>query len=117
MVESRRLVWPVERVALSAELPVRAFLHTVNTVDFHIHPELEILVVVKGKILLFTDGGARTMVEGEVALLNGWQPHATHATDAPNAVLVLQFYPDAKRHDPDFPKRRFNLEAIGPPHS
>lgn len=112
MVAGKRAFWPVEPVGFIGNLPMDIFLHSVESVDFHIHAAFELLLVVSGSIRLYTEGGQeRQLTAGDIAIVHGWQPHATQALGAPNNVLALQFDPSAARHDPHFSRRRFDLAA------
>ncbi len=115
MVASKRTFWPVEQVGFLDNLPLDIFLHTVENVDFHIHAAFEIILVISGSMRLYTEPGEeRVLSAGDVAIVHGWQPHATQALGDRNMVLVLQFDPAATRHDPKFASRRFELDASGP---
>ena len=77
MVAAKQALWPIEPVSFPLELPVNAFLHSVRAVDFHIHAAFEVLIVLEGAILLYTEAGARRLVVGDMAIVHGWQAHAT----------------------------------------
>lgn len=114
MVAVKRAFWPVEPVGFLHDLPMDVFLHSVESVDFHIHAAFELLLVVSGCIRLYVEPGEeRHLSAGDVAIVHGWQPHATQALGAPNCVLALQFDPSTARHDPHFARRRFDLAAPG----
>lgn len=114
MVAVKRAFWPVEPVGFIGDLPMDVFLHSVESVDFHIHAAFELLLVVSGSIRLYTEAGEeRQLSAGDVAIVHGWQPHATQALGGLNCVLALQFDPSAARHDPHFSCRRFDLAAVG----
>ena len=113
MVSVKKAFWPVETVGFPVELPLDVFLHSVNVVDFHIHAAFEILIVVSGGILLYTEfGEQQRLVPEDIAIVHGWQPHATQALGSPNFVLALQFDPAIARHDPYFTRRRFDLSGL-----
>lgn len=112
MVSVKKTFWPVEPVGFPVELPLDVFLHSVNVVDFHIHAAFEILIVISGGILLYTEFGGQRLMAEDVAIVHGWQPHATQALGSPNMVLALQFDPAIARHDPYFASRRFDLSGL-----
>ncbi|MDE2394206.1 MAG: helix-turn-helix domain-containing protein [Burkholderiales bacterium] len=106
--------WRVEPVVFPADVPVHAFFHRVQSVDFHLHPALELLLVLSGSIMVLTDEREQRIDAGGLALIHGNQIHATHDLGAPNLVLALQIDPTVARHDPYFGRRRFDLSGPEP---
>jgi len=103
----------VERVVFPIQLPVHAFFHSVQTVDFHLHAAFEVLLVLGGRIMLYTDAGEQRLEAGDLAVVHGGQPHATHDLGDANAVLALHIDPAVARHDAHFSRRRFDLGVLG----
>jgi len=103
----------VEQVVFPTQLPVHAFFHSVQTVDFHLHAAFEVLLVLCGRVMLYTDEGERRLEAGDLAIVHGGQPHATHDLGEPNAVLALHVDPAIARHDAHFSRRRFDLGEPG----
>lgn len=101
----------VEQVVFPTQLPVHAFFHSVQTVDFHLHAAFELLLVLRGRIMLYTDAGEQRLEAGDLAIVHGGQPHATHDLGEPNAVLALHVDPAIARHDAHFSRRRFDFGA------
>jgi len=102
----------VERVVFPTQLPVHAFFHSVQTVDFHLHAAFEVLLVLGGRIMLYTDAGEQRLEAGDLAIVHGSQPHATHDLGDANAVLALHVDPAIARHDVHFSRRRFDSDAL-----
>lgn len=102
----------VERVVFPTQLPVHAFFHSVQTVDFHLHAAFEVLLVLYGRVMLYTDAGEQELEAGDLAIVHGNQPHATHDLGEANAVLALHIDPAIMRHDAHFSRRRFDLGEL-----
>lgn len=102
----------VEQVIFPTHLPVHAFFHSVQTVDFHLHTAFEVLLVLGGRIMLYTDAGEQRLEAGDLAIVHGGQPHATHDLGDANAVLALHIDPAIARHDAHFSRRRFDFGML-----
>jgi AraC-like DNA-binding protein len=103
----------VEQIAFPTELPVNAFFHRVRSIDFHLHVAFELLLVLSGKIVLYTNDNEQHLNPGDLALVHSGEPHATHDLGDDNLVCALQIDPAVTRHDPHFMQRRFDLAALG----
>ena len=105
MVAVKRSFWPVEPVGFIGDRREGRFSHP---------RRFELLLVVPGSIRLYAQPGVeRQLSAGEIAIVHGWQPHATQALGAQNCVLAVQFDPSVARHDPHFSRRRFELPEEG----
>ena len=67
-------------------------------------------MVVRGRVVLHTEGRTRQMEVGDVAIIHSWQPHATQELDEGNIVLALQISTAAFSNNLDFLTRKFQLE-------
>lgn len=110
MAPSTPFPWQIEQITFDGDLSSRAFLHSVEAVNFHSHAAFEVLMVVRGRVVLHTEGHTRQMEIGDVAIIHSWQPHATQELDDGNIVLALQISTAAFRTNPDFLTRKFNLD-------
>lgn len=110
MAPSTSFPWQIEQIAFNDDLSSRAFLHSVEAVNFHSHAAFEALMVVRGRVVLHTEGHTRQMEVGDVAIIHSWQPHATQELDGGNIVLALQISTTAFRTNPEFLLRKFKLE-------
>lgn len=111
-VEGPALGWQVERIGFPVELPVRLFFHDVRDVGLHLHSAFELLLVLSGEVDLHTAAGLQRVRAGELALVHAGEPHASHDLGGANLVLCLQLDPASARHDPDFRRRRFEIEGL-----
>lgn len=102
----------VERIVFPIPLPVHAFFHSVDTVDLHLHAAFEILLVLYGRVMLYTDTGEQRLEAGDLAIVHGGQPHAMHDLGETNSVLALHIDPAVARHDAHFSRRRFDLGEL-----
>lgn len=111
-VVSRPLGWQVEQIGFPAELPLRLFLHDVRDVGLHLHSAFELLLVLRGEVELHTATGLQRVRAGDLALVHAGEPHASHDLGGANLVLCLQLDPASARHDPEFRRRRFQIEGL-----
>lgn len=109
---SRPLGWQVEQIGFPAELPLRLFLHDVRDVGLHLHSAFELLLVLRGEVELHTATGLQRVLAGDLALVHAGEPHASHDLGGANLVLCLQLDPASARHDPEFRRRRFQIEGL-----
>lgn len=109
---SRPLGWQVEQIGFPAELPLRLFLHDVRDVGLHLHSAFELLLVLRGEVELHTATGLQRVRAGDLALVHAGEPHASHDLGGANLVLCLQLDPASARHDPEFRRRRFQIEGL-----
>lgn len=108
----RTLGWQVERIGFPAELPLRLFFHDVRDVGLHLHSAFELLLVLNGEVELHTAMGLQRVRTGDLALVHAGEPHASHDLGGANLVLCLQLDPAGARHDPEFRRRRFQIEGL-----
>lgn len=106
------LGWQVEQIGFPAELPLRLFLHDVRDVGLHLHSAFELLLVLRGEVALHTATGLQRVHAGDLALVHAGEPHASHDLGGSNLVLCLQLDPASARHDPEFRRRRFQIEGL-----
>jgi xylan 1,4-beta-xylosidase len=72
------------------DFPFRIFIHSLDCCKYHMHKELELLLVLKGSIHLMVFGNTYTVSQGEVAVISENAVHSTVQSDQPNVVLALQ---------------------------
>lgn len=111
-MNASRMACHVERIEFPTQLPVHAFFHSVQKVDLHLHIAFEVLLVLSGRVMLYTDVGEQRLQAGDVAIVHGSEPHATHDLGEPNVVLALHVDPAVARHDAHFARRRFDLQPL-----
>lgn len=71
-------------------LPIRISQHTVDQFPLHWHPELEVLLVLKGTIQVTMRNEPHTLRRGELLVVSPGVIHATRDTEDPNRILALQ---------------------------
>jgi len=98
----------LESIDRPDRLPLRAFAHSIRRSSLHAHPEIEILLVLKGTISVRIEGRTLLLESGDLALVNGNEPHLTQDEGGENLVLAVQLDPAiAGKYDPEIEYRRF----------
>jgi xylan 1,4-beta-xylosidase len=100
----------LESVDHQDKLPLRVFLHSIRRTALHAHPELEILLVLKGSVSVRIEGNAYLLGPGDLILVNGNAPHLSQESGDENVLLAVQI--DAsftRKYDPDIDRRRFGF--------
>lgn len=67
-----------------------SFISTNNTYPLHLHKNVEITMVMSGKINIFINGEDYELSEGEVAIIFPNQPHSYKTTES-NQILLMFF--------------------------
>lgn len=71
-------------------LPIRIGIWPLNSFRLHWHQEMEILFVLKGSIHVMIQNETHRVSRGEIIVISPNLIHATHETEEPNVVLMLQ---------------------------
>ncbi|MDC7232800.1 MAG: AraC family transcriptional regulator [Spirochaetales bacterium] len=78
-------------------LPFRSLLESVAYVGMHWHPDIEIILVLKGSVTLTNSQGLHVLTKGDVMLINSNEMHS-YVENAENILLVLQTDPSVFRN-------------------
>lgn len=62
-----------------------------STCDLHLHPELEFIYVISGKMKLSLDNADFVANSGEILFTNGNLPHMTTCLDSETEIYLIQF--------------------------
>jgi xylan 1,4-beta-xylosidase len=73
-------------------LNARILMHGVSHYKLHWHKEIEILLVVKGRVLATVEGQRYELAEDELLFINSGDTHSTQG-DSDNIVIALQINP------------------------
>lgn len=71
----------------------RVLMHGINRYKLHWHREIEILLVIKGQVLVTAGGRQYELAEDDLLFINSGEPHSTIG-GRDNIVAVLQISPD-----------------------
>ena len=76
------------------EIPVKAFIHSINGIELHWHNEMEILLVLQGSVHVRVGKERYLLNENDLILINSNEIHNTCKTDKENILLALQVNPE-----------------------
>lgn len=83
-----------EYVMHDPAMPFKAFFTSIGYRGFHWHRELELILVLEGEVSLTRPDSRTPIREGELLLLNPYEPHGLLRGRAKNVLLVIQVDPD-----------------------
>jgi len=75
-------------------IPVKAFVHSINTIELHWHDQIEILLVLQGSVHVRERTKSYLLKENDLILFNSNEIHNTSRTDEDNMLLALQISPE-----------------------
>jgi AraC-like DNA-binding protein len=84
-----------EYVRHEPALPFRTFFTSIGYRGFHWHRELELVLCVKGDLLLSKQDARLPLAEGDLVLLDSFEPHGLLRGRERNLLLVVQADPSA----------------------
>ncbi len=84
------MVYDYEIVQHQKGLPFRAYFVHVGQINYHWHKDIELMLILKGSVILGKGNRVERLIEGEFRLLNSYEPHFLMATSEENIVLGLQ---------------------------
>ena len=82
-----------EQVEYNNAFPFNAFVVSIDNSSYHMHAEYEILILLKGSLLLFLNSKPVELQEGDVFLINPKTIHSIRHTESENICMVLQLNP------------------------
>lgn len=98
-MDSPRAEFYVEHNPPARRAETRQYVYDIGSYHYNWHPQIELLVILGGKVELCTAGGVAVLGRGDVAVLNSNEGHATMSLEAgPGAssaqALLLHLDPD-----------------------
>lgn len=69
--------------------PINIFAAKVSNYPIHLHPELEIIYVLKGTVMLRSSVDRMTLSAGDIFIVNSMDMHEITGTDEDNSVIFL----------------------------
>lgn len=80
----------LESVDKQDRLPLRAFMHAIRRTALHVHPEIEVLFVLKGSVSVRIEGRLFMAGPGDLVLVNSSETHLSQDEGGENVVLAIQ---------------------------
>ena len=94
-------------------LPIRVFIHSVESLKTHWHKEMEILLVLKGSVKIKRGSEDHLMKENDLVVINSREIHNISRREEDNIVLAIQIDPDYySKYYPGFNNILFNCESF-----
>ena len=94
-----------EKISHNQKCPVNVFMASLNHSCFHLHYDYELILVLKGSIIVNTDKEHMILRKGNILLLNSKTVHEIERTNEVNLCLFIQLAPSLIT-DTDHPDRR-----------
>lgn len=79
-----------ESIEHEAKCPVKVFITSINHSRFHWHYDYELILVLKGEVLINTSLGQIHLQAGDIFLLNSKMVHELQRLNQPNICLFIQ---------------------------
>lgn len=92
------------------QLLVTEYIYEIGTFHYNWHKDLELLVVLKGKVEVCAGNRLYLLNEDDIILINSNEGHATFAKSPESIAFLFRMDPDfLERYLPDYRYRRFEL--------
>ncbi len=80
-----------EAIDHAVSYPAKVFMATIESSVFHWHYDYELIVMLRGRLLLMVGPARQAMQAGDILLINSKDVHAYQAIDHDNLCLLVQF--------------------------
>ncbi|MDY3983392.1 MAG: AraC family transcriptional regulator [Veillonellaceae bacterium] len=91
---------------------VESYIYRIGTYHYNWHPDIELLLVLKGRIEVCHDGAYSNLQERDIAILDSQCGHATLALEPDTMAMVVHIHPDFfAAYDEEFSSYHFYLET------
>lgn len=91
-----------ETISHNKAFPARIFITQINSCDFHLHYDYEIIMVIKGKVTIYCGLQPTSLEEGDIYIINSKVVHGVQRTSTDNLCLCFQFTPDIIINDLEY---------------
>lgn len=82
-----------ESIEHQKELPIKVFMTSIDSSCFHWHYDYEIVLVLKGSIVIYMGADRYTLKTGDIVLFNSKSIHSLSRTSKDNICLFVQIHP------------------------
>jgi AraC-like DNA-binding protein/quercetin dioxygenase-like cupin family protein len=90
-----------ETIEHDKEFPAKVFVASIDTSSFHWHYDYELMVVLKGSIIMRAGLEPYTLNVGDVVMFNSKKVHSLKKTDQSNLCLFIQLPPHLFKNSSD----------------
>ena len=80
----------LQTITYPDDFPINIRIAEIKNVPLHYHSDIELVIVLSGKIHLTNGYGSFTLTEGEIFTNNGNEIHSIEAQDEENLVAIIQ---------------------------
>jgi AraC-like DNA-binding protein/mannose-6-phosphate isomerase-like protein (cupin superfamily) len=88
-----------EQIELESQYPVNAFITSIDNSSFHWHHEYEIIIVLKGSVVIYTNPKPVKLEANDILLVNSKVVHSIKHTEEENICLFVQMHPSLFRNN------------------
>lgn len=92
------MLFEYEIVEHQEGLPIRSYFVHVGQIKVHWHKDIELMLVLKGSVLLNRGNKTEIVTSGEIRILNCYETHFLHETDEENIVLGIHIDEDLTKN-------------------
>ncbi|GAA0730931.1 hypothetical protein GCM10008905_32780 [Clostridium malenominatum] len=82
-----------EVIRAEENLPIKAFIHSINGLEMHWHNEMEIILVLQGSVNIRVGNELYSLSENDLILINSNEIHNINKTKEENMLLAVQMNP------------------------
>ncbi len=81
----------LEKIQYDSGLHCKMILTSIDNYPIHIHTDIQLIYVVKGKIRLRVSYDTYDLIEGDIHIINASDTHSIESDGQPNIILILYF--------------------------
>lgn len=82
-----------EQIELESQYPVNTFITAIDNSSFHWHYEYELIIVLKGSVMVYTNPKPVKLNVNDILMINSKVVHAIKHTEEENICLTVQMHP------------------------
>jgi len=98
-----------ESIEHQKELPINVFVTSIDSSCFHWHYDYEVVLVLKGSIVIYMGADRYTLRAGDIILSNSKSIHSLSRTHEDNICLFIQIHPDLLNYSAGKKNRSYNF--------
>lgn len=88
-----------EQIEFENQYPVNTFITSIDNSSFHWHYEYELIIVLKGSVMIYNSPKPVKLNVNDILLINSKIVHAIKHTEEENICLIIQMHPSIFRNN------------------